>query len=271
MISDGSVTVDGKKTKPSFQLSEGDLIAIAWPRPSKKEESLGSLVLYEDRDVIAVSKPAGLMVHPLSPSWEKAPSASYAGEKTLVSMLLSFRPELASSGVDRLGLVHRLDRGTSGVIVAAKTPSAQKSLMSQFRDREVGKIYIGAVKGEVKKDEGIIDAPLGRISGSMKICVSGLGRPALTEFRVLSRKNGYSLLELYPKTGRTNQLRVHLSWIGHPVVGDTLYSGGKASRLMLHSGKIVFKHPSTGRKKSIECPLPEDFRKEWKTLTGEKL
>lgn len=179
-----------------------------------------------------------------------------------------------------MGLVHRLDRGTSGVMLVAKTPRSQEKLLAQFRERKIEKTYTGVVHGELEKDSGIIEAPTGRIDGSKKIIVSGIGRYAATEFKVILRKKGYTLLELYPKTGRTNQIRVHLLWIGHPVVGDLLYHGKPrkqssaseglekvpASRLMLHSKKIVFVHPATGRKTSVESPLPEDFKKEWEKL-----
>ncbi|GAI36619.1 unnamed protein product, partial [marine sediment metagenome] len=147
---------------------------------------------------------------------------------------------------------------------------------AQFRERKMEKTYTGVVHGEIEKDSGTIEAPTSRIAGARKITVSGIGKYTSTEFKVILRKKGYTLLELYPKTGRTNQLRVHLLWIGHPVVGDSLYHGQSrkqraglsASRLMLHSKKIVFAHPATGRKTSVESPLPEDFKKEWKKLTA---
>lgn len=296
LILDGAVTVDNVKRKPAWLLASGNRIHITWPeprlcglppgdasRPSKEKSRIEPLVLYEDKDILAVSKPSGLMVHPLGPSWERAYDASFAGEPTLVSWILSARPEIASSGVTRMGLVHRLDRGTSGVMLVAKTPLAQEKLLAQFRERKIEKTYTGAAHGELEKNKGIIEAPTGRIAGSKKITVSGIGRYASTEFEVILRKKGYTLLKLYPKTGRTNQLRVHLSWIGHPVVGDFLYRGKSvqpappefmrdreqpAPRLMLHSKKIVFMHPVTGRKTSVESPLPEDFTKEWKKLTA---
>ena len=271
LILDGTVTVDNIKRKPAWLLASGNRIRITWPGPSKEKSQLESWILHEDKDILAVSKPSGLMVHPLGPSWERAHDASFAGEPTLVSWILSARPEVASSGVKRMGLVHRLDRGTSGVMLVAKTPRSQEKLLAQFRERKIEKTYTGVVHGEIEKDSGIIEAPTGRIAGAKKITVSGIGRYASTEFKVILRKKGYTLLELYPKTGRTNQLRVHLLWIGHPVVGDLLYHGksvqpAPAARLMLHSKKIVFAHPATGRKTSVESPLPEDFKKEWEKL-----
>ena len=254
-------------------LSAGSKIEIKWPQaPSDNGTPLESWILREDKSLLAISKPSGLLIHPLSPCWETAPEASFAGEHTLVSMILSCRPEITASGATRMGLVHRLDRGTSGAMLIAKTPGAQEILLKQFHDRKTEKIYIGAVHGEVKNNTGIIEAPLGRAQGSKRIRVSGVGRQSLTHYKVLSRKRGVSLLELYPKTGRTNQIRVHLAWIGHPVIGDNSYSKMRDScRLMLHSKKIIFTHPGTGRKTSVEAPIPEDFRDKWLELSGEKI
>ncbi|MFH1620411.1 MAG: RluA family pseudouridine synthase [bacterium] len=268
LILNGKVTVNGILRKPAWPLSPGEKIRVDWPAAPGGADPLKPLIVYEDADILAVSKPPGLMIHPLSPAWEKAREAAFAGEPTLASMLLASRPEIVLSVLPRAGIVHRLDRGTSGIMLIAKTVRALRDLIGQFRERKVRKTYIGAVCGEVSEDEGLIEAPLGRATGSKRMRVSRYGRESFTGFRVLKRKPGYTLLELSPKTGRTNQLRVHLSWIGHPVVGDSLYGKAKTGRLMLHSLRVAFRHPSTGKKTACEVPLPGEFRKEWKKLSG---
>ena len=173
---------------------------------------------------------------------------------------------MAGGGLERLGLVHRLDRDTSGLMLLAKTAEAQKTLSAGFRERLLEKIYIGVVAGIPALRKGSIDAPIGRASGFKKIKVWEYGREALTEYVVKERAKNCSLLEIHPRTGRTNLIRIHLAHIGHPIMGDKLYGGPTAPRMLLHSLSLGFKHPSTGKKTELEAPLPEDFRRAWKTL-----
>ena len=170
-----------------------------------------------------------------------------------------------------MGLVHRLDRDTSGLMLVAKTPEAQEALQIQFRERLVEKVYIGVVGGVPAKKTGSIDAPIGRASGFKKIKVWEYGRAALTDFKVTEKTGKHAMLEVYPRTGRTNQIRIHLEFIGHPIVGDRLYAGERAARLMLHSREITFLHPSKNKKMTLSVELPEDFRQEWaKIKKGDK-
>ncbi|MFA6434320.1 MAG: RluA family pseudouridine synthase [Elusimicrobiales bacterium] len=270
LINDGRALVNGALRKPSFLLSPGDTVSIDLPAMGKKEASaLDAIIIYEDKDLLAVAKPAGVSVHPNDSNWERRPETCLIGEPTLVSMLLRARPGLGNNEVPRMGLVHRLDRDTSGLMLVAKTPEAQAALQTQFRERQVEKTYVGVVGGVPAKNTGTIDAPIGRASGFKKIKVWEYGRDALTDFKVAEKTAKHALLEVYPRTGRTNQIRIHLEFIGHPIVGDRLYAGERASRLLLHSREITFIHPSKRKKTTLEVPLPEDFRREWTRIKKE--
>lgn len=264
LINDGRALVNGAVRKPSFLLEPGDSVTIDLPAMGKKEAAaLDAIIVYEDKDLLAVAKPAGISVHPNDSNWERRPEACLICEPTLVSMLLRARPELGNNKVPRMGLVHRLDRDTSGLMLAAKTLEAQTALQTQFRERLVEKTYVGVVGGVPAKKTGSIDAPIGRASGFKKIKVWEYGRAALTDFKVTEKTKKHAMLEIYPRTGRTNQIRIHLEFIGHPIVGDRLYTGERASRLMLHSRELTFTHPSKGKKTTLKVDLPEDFRREW--------
>ncbi len=260
IIKEGRVLVNGKAARPSLLLQEGDKIEVSWAGHKAESGGFERLVIYEDKAMLAINKPSGLLVHPLSPVWEQNPKAVFEGENTLVAMILSARPQTEKAGLDRMGLVHRLDRETSGVMLLAKTATVQQELTRQFREGEVSKTYVCIALGEIKEDKGIIEVPIGRLSGDKKIKASPIGRPSLTEYKVLERFGGCSYVELYPRTGRTNQLRVHLSWLGHPVMGDTLYGADPSTRLMLHSKRAAFMHPLSKKKAAVEAPLPEDFK-----------
>ena len=264
LIADGLALVNGKKRKPSHLLKEGDHVTLHLPERSARPFEFEKLVLFEDDCLLAIAKPAGLCVHPTDSNWERTPQASLLGEETLVSLLFSARPALAAMA--RLGLVHRLDRDTSGVMLVAKTEAARKTLMEQFRDRLAKKLYIAAVSGRPAKDKGIIDAPIGRASGFKKIKVWEYGRDAVTKFTVKEKTKKHALLDIRPQTGRTNQIRIHLAYIGHPVIGDKLYGGESAARMLLHSAKITFSHPDTGKSKIISAPVPPDFKKTWEEV-----
>lgn len=266
LVEEGLATVNGKAKKPFYILNEGDTVEVSAPGPDGSQEGFEDLVIYEDKALLAVRKPAGLAVHPNAANWEINPQASLLGEPTLVSLIYSARPELAKGGLERLGLVHRLDRDTSGLMLLAKTSGAQKSLSDGFRERLMEKTYMGVVAGLPEKRKGFIDAPIGRASGFKKIKVWEYGREALTEYLVREKGKNCALLEVHPMTGRTNQIRIHLAHIGHPIMGDKLYGGPVAPRMLLHSLSLVFRHPLTGRKTKLEAPLPEDFKSAWKAL-----
>ncbi|MCX5784074.1 MAG: RluA family pseudouridine synthase [Elusimicrobia bacterium] len=269
LIADGLALVNGEKRKPAYVLKEGDQVEICLPERAEKPFEFEKLVLFEDATLLAVAKPAGLCVHPTDSNWERTPQASLLREETLVSLLFSARPELAA--LPRLGLVHRLDRDTSGVMLVSKTEPARKALTEQFRDRLVKKLYLGAVSGRPVKDTGIIDAPIGRASGFKKIKVWEYGRDAVTEYTVKEKTKKHALLDISPHTGRTNQIRIHLSYIGHPIIGDKLYGGEAAARMLLHSAKLIFSHPDTGKNKTISAPVPPEFKKAWEEVkAGEK-
>ncbi len=266
LVEEGLATVNGRQKKASYVLNEEDVVEVLHPAADKAQEGFEDLVIFEDKALLAIRKPAGIAVHPNAANWEINPEAALLGEPTLVSMIYSARPEMAAGGIERLGLVHRLDRDTSGLMVLAKTADAQKTLSDGFRERLMEKTYIGVVSGIPEKRKGVIDAPIGRASGFKKIKVWEYGREALTEYTVKEKGKDCAMLEIHPRTGRTNQIRIHLAHIGHPIMGDKLYGGPAAPRMLLHSLSLVFDHPVTGRKTRLEAPLPEDFKAVWKTL-----
>jgi len=265
LIKEGRVTVNGKKVKPSWPLSAGETVEIILPG-AHSQTKLTDLILKDEKDFFVLIKPAGMLVHPQSPVWEEHLEAVFSSEETLVSVILSHPPKGFEKGIPRAGLVHRLDRETSGVMVVAKTAEFQTEMISLFAQREVHKTYHAIACGEVPDDEGTIDVPIGRVAGG-KIKASDVGREAVTDYKVLERKNGFTYIELYPRTGRTNQLRVHLNWLGYPVLGDWLYRGATAPRLMLHARRIEFMHPLTGKKLKFEAPVPPDFLAAWDRVT----
>lgn len=258
LIESGHITVNGKKAEPSYKLKKEDKVDIDVPESEKSEleaEEIPLDIIYEDKDILVLNKPRGLTVHP------------GAGNRsgTLVNALLhhysgSRLPTIG--GVERPGIVHRLDKDTSGVLLVAKNDKAHQSLSAQFKDRTIQKTYLAIVKGSPKKDEGTISEPIGRHPvNRKKMAVSQKGREAITHYKVLKRFKNYSLVELRPKTGRTHQLRVHMKHLGHPISGDPIYNEGDDSnhRLQLHAYKIRFLHPSTGKEMEFEAKLPDDM------------
>ena len=268
MIKDGKITVNGKKVKPSWPLTAGETVAIEFPQAESKTK-LADLIIHDAKDFFVLIKPAGMLVHPQSPVWEEHPEAVFSSEETLVSVILANPPKGFDPATPRAGLVHRLDRETSGVMLVAKNPEFQAEMVALFANRDVHKTYYSIACGEVPDDEGTIDVPIGRVAGG-KIKASDIGREAVTGYKVLERKNGFTYIELYPRTGRTNQLRVHLSWLGYPVLGDWLYRGATADRLMLHARRLEFKHPLTGKKLMFEAPVPPDFEAAWERVSTSK-
>lgn len=266
MIKEGKITVNGKKVKPSWPLQTGEKVEIELPEPQAQSGKLAELIIADGKDYFVINKPAGMLVHPQSPIWETNPEAAFASEETLVSLILANPPKGFEPSVQRAGLVHRLDRETSGVMLIAKNTDFQNAMTELFASRQVHKTYHSIACGEIPDDSGTIDVPIGRVAGG-KIKASDVGREAVTDYKVLQRKNGFTYVELYPRTGRTNQLRVHLSWLGYPVLGDWLYKGATADRLMLHARRLEFKHPFTGRAMKFEAPVPPDFEAAWQRVT----
>jgi 23S rRNA pseudouridine1911/1915/1917 synthase len=256
LIAGGYITVNEKPAKPGHRLDIGDRIDITIPpAPSQelKPEAMPLEILYEDDDLLVVDKPAGLTVHP-------APGHP---EHTLVNAILAHFPHLADMGDSlRPGVVHRLDKDTSGVMLVAKNSLAQVDLARQFKTHSVTKAYLALVKGRLEPENGVIEANIGRDPHHRKrMAVVAAGREARTGYRVVKYLGGYSLLEVRPETGRTHQIRVHLAAIGFPVVGDRVY-GVKSkylARQFLHACRLGFKLPSTGEYVEFQSELPPDL------------
>jgi len=269
-VEEGFVLRNGQPSKPAQFLKAGDVIRVSPPppKPARVEpQPIPLTVLYEDEDLLVISKPAGMVVHP----------AAGNPDGTLVNAILAHCQKLSGiGGVERPGIVHRLDKDTSGVMVVAKNDQAHRLLELAFRWRTTEKRYLALVYGNPKGEEGVVDAPVGRHPVERKrMAVVKEGRPARTLWWVRERFLGLSLLECRPITGRTHQIRVHLAHIGHAIVGDPVYAGrqwrelGKRElqqacrefpRQALHAWRIAFRHPRTGEQVSFEAPLPEDLR-----------
>jgi 23S rRNA pseudouridine1911/1915/1917 synthase len=259
LIRSGAVTRNGKAARPRDVVRTGDEIRIDEPatEPSNlRSENIPIDVLFEDDNLIVLNKPAGLVVHP---------GAGHR-EHTLVNALLGHCRSLSAiGGEERPGIVHRLDKETSGCMVVAKNDETHRGLSAQFADRTVNKVYLALVAGKIRKTAGSIDANIGRHPvHRQRMSVNRIrGRAARTDYTVRASANGLSLVECHLHSGRTHQIRVHLHHIGHPVLGDKIY-GRKATsavpRQMLHAWKLGFQHPKTGDWKEFQAPLPEDFR-----------
>lgn len=254
-IRSGAATLNGKTVRPSETVRVGDHIRWDTPREEATEhalpEDLPIEILYEDEDMAVVNKPAGMVVHP-------APGNTHG---TLVSALLHHFGPLDTGDPARPGIVHRLDKETSGLILIAKNSRAHAELSARFASREVKKIYLAAVAGRPRHTRGSIDARIGRHPvHRKKMAVRENGRTAVTGYRVLASSGGQSLLECEPQTGRTHQIRVHLKHIGHPILGDPLYGHrGTLTRHLLHAWKLACTHPTTGQVIAFTAPLPADF------------
>ena len=259
LLEDGKILVDEKKVKSSYKVKLNDEVSIEIPEAKKTEiieEDIPLDVLYEDEYIIAVNKPKGMVVQPAN--------GNYTG--TLVNEILYKRKNSLSGigGEIRPGIVHRLDKDTSGVIIVAKCDKAHLNLSEQIKNHEVKKTYIALVRGTVQNDEATIDMPIARSKKDRKkMDIDKNGKKAITHFKVLKRFDGYTLLKVNIETGRTHQIRVHLMRVGYPIVGDTVYSNGKnpfnVTGQMLHAKIIEFKHPITGENVKIEAPLPKYF------------
>ena len=263
LIADGYITVNGHIARASLKLDIGDRVEVIIPPtpPSPlSPEAIPLNILYEDDDLLVVDKPAGLIVHP-------APGHP---AHTLVNAILSHFPHLADiSDSLRPGIVHRLDRDTSGVMLVAKNKVAQADLIEQFKTRVIVKAYMALVRGRLTPERGIIEAPVGRDPRNRKrMAVVSEGREARTEYQVVKYIGNYTLLEVILETGRTHQIRVHLAAIGYPVVGDPVY-GVKSphlSRQFLHACRLGFKLPSTGEYVEFKSELPKDLEQALKDI-----
>ncbi len=274
IVRNGHVLVDGIVKKPCYKVAAGDLISGAIPPPVRlvfDPEPISIDSLYEDNEILVLNKPAGLVVHP-------APG-NYSG--TLVNGLLYYYPELVCNKDNiRPGIVHRLDKNTSGVLVVAKNNASHNNLANQFKDRKVKKKYLALVYGNLKSSKGVIELPLGRhpVDRKKMSVKSRNGRYARTFWRVLKQYQGAALLEVTLDTGRTHQIRVHCAAIGHPVIGDPVYCSAKAyknfihdqntaagiisiKRQMLHAWKLSFSHPVSNKVSFFKAPLPGDMKR----------
>lgn len=274
LIKEGRVRVNGETIKPSHEMRGGETVTVEVEEsttspPTVMGEEIPLEVLHEDDDLLVINKPRGMVVHPAAGNWSG----------TLVNALLG-RGEAFSraGGEDRPGIVHRLDKDTSGVMVVAKNDRAHHQLAKQFQERKVEKRYLALVCGEVLEENGIVRAPIGRHPmNRQKMVVLPTGRDAITEYVVKERFDDFALLECHPITGRTHQIRVHLSYIHHPVVGDDVYGGraralqaaqkdAQLARLMvalsgqaLHAASLAFNHPTGGRRLTFAAALPQDM------------
>jgi 23S rRNA pseudouridine1911/1915/1917 synthase len=256
LITDGHITVNGRAAKASLKLNSGDRLTIRIPpaTPNRPEaEDIPLNIIYEDKDLLVIDKPAGLTVHP-------APGNP---SHTLVNAVLAHLPDLpASDDLMRPGIVHRLDKDTSGLILAAKNRPALNNLSNQFKSRSVVKSYLVLVRGHLSPQKGFIEAPIGRDPKNRKrMAVVDRGRDARTEYNIIKYVGNCSLLEVKPETGRTHQIRVHLAAIGYPVVGDSTY-GVKSdclSRQFVHAHRLGFKLPSSGQYKEFTSELPPEL------------
>ncbi len=258
LIADGSIVVNDRTVKPSLRLNHGDEIRITIPPTPPSQltpEAIPLSIIFENDDLLVVDKPAGLTVHP-------APGHP---DHTVINAVLAHYPHLAEiSDSLRPGIVHRLDKDTSGLMVVAKNRAAQVNLMNQFRERSVVKVYKALVKGKLSPEQGIIEAELGRDPRNRKLmAVVSRGREARTEYRVIRYIGDFTLLEVMLETGRTHQIRVHLGAIGFPVVGDAAYGvrSPHLSRQFLHASRLGFRLPSTGEYVEFESELPADLQK----------
>lgn len=256
----GNVTLRGGAVKKNYRVSVGEMFSVKLPEPEPTEliaQDIPLDIVYEDEDVIVVNKPRGMVVHP-------APGHP---DGTLVNALLFHCGESLSGigGEKRPGIVHRIDRDTSGLIISAKNDFSHQNLSAQLADRSLSREYEAVVKGNLREDSGTVSAPIGRhpVDRKRMAVTDRNSRPAVTHWRVLERFNGYTHVMCKLETGRTHQIRVHMAHIGHPVLGDEVYGRGKEKGLegqCLHARRLKFIHPRSGELIELECELPEYFQ-----------
>jgi 23S rRNA pseudouridine1911/1915/1917 synthase len=258
LIKTGEVMVNGRPSKPSYRVEMGDEILVRVPAEMPEPvlpEDIPLDIIYEDDALLVVNKPAGMVVHP----------ALGHSSGTLVNAVLAHCPQVAEvGGLDRAGIVHRLDKDTSGLILVAKDEATRAALQRQFKRRQVVKTYLALVEGPMYPREGVIEAPVGRDKRQRKkMAVVRSGRQARTMYRAVEYFDDHTLLEVRPHTGRTHQVRVHLAWLGYPVVGDAVYGHRRQPLLQrrhfLHAARLHFTHPATGEEMEFEAPLPPEL------------
>ena len=254
------IKVNGKSVKASYRVHEGDEIVVVIPEPHSidiKPQNLPLKILYQDEDVVVLDKAKGMVVHPAHGNWDN----------TLVNALMFHVRDLSGiNGELRPGIVHRLDKDTSGVMMAAKNDAAHRSLAEQIKVHSINREYIALVHGNIKENLGSIDAPIGRSQADRKkMSVTADGRPAVSNYEVMERFGEYTLVKVKLLTGRTHQIRVHFAYIQHPVVGDAVYGSGKKhfnlTSQALHAYLLGFIHPRSGEYMEFTCPLPEYFER----------
>lgn len=266
MIEEGNILVNNNKTKVAYKISLGDEITIIKEEPKEielKAEDIPLDIIYEDSDILVVNKQKGLVVHP----------GNGNPDGTLVNAIMNKCKDSLSGigGEIRPGIVHRIDKDTSGLLIVAKNDKAHINMSEQIKNHEVKKTYIALVRGKTKENQATIDMPIARSNKDRtKMAVSKNGKNAITHFEVIERFDDYTLLKVNIETGRTHQIRVHLSQIGYPIVGDFVYSNGKnpfgVEGQMLHSYRLEFKHPISGKEMNLEAKLPEYFEEVLETL-----
>ncbi len=258
LLEEGRVTIDGKVLKKNARPAVGQVLTVDFPEPVLTEvvpQNIPLDIVYEDEDVIVINKPVGMVVHP-------APGHP---DGTLVNALLYHCGDNLSqiNGAIRPGIVHRIDRDTSGLLIAAKNGKAHLALSAQLEDHSLSRVYECVVMGSLREDEGTIDAPIGRHPvDRKKMAVVPSGKRAVTHYSVLGRYNGFTHAQCRLKTGRTHQIRVHMSYFGHPLLGDAVYGGRETKSLAgqcLHARQLTFVHPRTGERMTVEAPLPDWF------------
>lgn len=261
-IRDGAVTVDVAAARANQKLTPGQVVVVRVPQPQQEKllpEAIALDVVYEDKSLLVLNKPAGLVVHP---------SIGHRSG-TLVNALLAHCPELRSPDGDcRPGIVHRLDKDTSGLMVVAKSERVRRSLQQQFKERAVTKVYLALIQGHLSAPAGRIEAPIGRDPRQRKRMVvlaeDRGGRAAVTDYTIVTDYGDYALVEARPKTGRTHQIRVHFAYIGHPLAGDSVYGRRRqrmdCPRQFLHASRLGFRLPSTGAWMEFSAPLPKDLQ-----------
>ena len=270
LCEDGQVLLNGAPAKKNARVAPGDVLELTLPEPQPTQaqaEDIPLDVAYEDADVIVINKPKGLVVHPAAGHWEG----------TLVNALLHHCRDSLSGvgGALRPGIVHRIDKDTSGLLIVAKNDFAHQKLAAQLQDHTLARTYVCIVCGKLREDAGTVNAPIARDKNDRKkMAVRPDGKPAVTHWQVLARYPGYTYVQCRLETGRTHQIRVHMASLGHPILGDTVY-GHKKPELgqntqCLHAKELTFRHPRTDEPVTVTCPLPEEFERVLQVLEHKK-
>ena len=271
LIKKGDILVNNKEEKESYKVQKGDQILVVIPKPEEKglkKQEIPLDIIYEDEDILVVNKPKGMVVHP----------GNGNPDGTLVNAIMAHCEDSLSGigGEIRPGIVHRIDKDTSGLLVIAKNDKAHINLSEQIKAHKVKKTYVALVRGIVKENEATINMPIGRSNRDRKkMAVVREGKEAITHFKVIQRYDKYSLLKVNIETGRTHQIRVHLAQIGYPIIGDDTYSNGKnewgIQGQCLHAKSLEFTHPTTGKKMYVEAEMPEYFNEILEKLEKRKI